>query len=101
MRQELYATLQKKIEAATGIKKEDVVEYYTDYGYLDTKFEDHVYSLADVLRAMGDLGASYVAIPMAGKIHFTFTELFSLWNLALPLHLQEDAVGEWLITVIK
>lgn len=64
--------------------------------------------LADVLRAMHTNGdEAYFFLTPDGSFvadefgdGSTFTEI-AKWNLALPLNLQEDAVGEYLLTVIK
>lgn len=54
-------------------------------------------SLADCLRVIQEQ-CDYSPESMGS---FLERMLSKGWNLALPLHLQEDAVGEYLLTVIK
>lgn len=80
----LYATLYDRIR-----KSVPAMEFVDMFG----RSHDVPPGIADVLRAMRET---------ANTKHSVLEEdLLAKWNLSLDLAHQEDAVGEWLMTVIK
>lgn len=108
MKTELYIPLRDKIAAI-------VPEIRTDKNnceHCEAIYDYRDITLADVLIAIQKIDQDY-PIHMnqffgdEGYIRLTLAKGHPIintdceWNLALPLHLQEDSVGEWLMTVIK